>query len=135
MQSKSLGKRGYCLDTHSLVWYFTGSKTLSARALAILEEVFLRKAIGVIPSIVLLEALHVSYKHKGFVFPKFLDSLRLPNILIYPLDKEVLSEGFTLPEVLDIHDRVVVATTLVSDTKLVTKDEIITGSGVVDTVW
>ena len=125
----------YCLDTHSLIWYFTGSSTLSPKAFETLEQIFSGEAVGIISVIVILEALHVSYKHKGFVFPKFLEALKIPTITICPLEKEVLMEGLMLPKKLNIHDRVVVATAIVNDCPLITKDRIIKSIREVESIW
>ena len=67
----------YCFDTHVLVWFFRKSKTLSGKAKSILEEAFLGKSISFIPSIVLLEAFRLSLKDPEFIFPKFLEFLKV----------------------------------------------------------
>src|SRR3990172_13347885 len=113
----------YCLDTHPLVWYFIGQKTLSNNAKKVLDEIFSGKATGIISSIVLLETFHISLKKKSFIFTKFLKKLRHPNIIIIPLDKVVLSACFKLSADLDIHDRIIVATSVVNNCVLITKDD------------
>lgn len=112
----------YCLDTHPLVWYFTGQKTLSSKARSILDDLFSGKITCFIPIIVLLEIFHLSLKFKKFNFPKFLETIRLPNIIIVPLDKLILETCFTLPKNLEIHDRIIAATSNINDCILVTKD-------------
>lgn len=125
----------YCLDTHSLIWYFTGQKTLSAQAKQIIDEVFSGKNQCFISSIVLLESFHVGLKNKKFNFPQFLKTLRLPNIIIVPLDKIVLLTCYQLPRNLDIHDRIISATAMINDCILVSKDRIISKLSKVKTVW
>lgn len=125
----------YCLDTHALIWYFTGSSTLSLKAFGILEEIFEGKAQGIIPSLAILEALHLSYKNKTFNFVKFLDALRITSITIYPFDKDVLMESIILPRKLNIHDRVVVATATVNYCQLVSKDKVIRSIKGLKTIW
>lgn len=124
-----------CLDTHPLIWYFTGQKTLSLKAREIIDNVFNQKTDCFISSIVLLESFHLSLKRKDFIFPKFLKSLRLPNILIVPLDKIVLSSCYRLPANLDIHDRVITATSIVNESILVTKDQALHKIRSVKTLW
>lgn len=125
----------YSLDTHPLIWYFTGQKTLSFKARQIIDDVFNKKADCFIASIALLEAFHVSLKRKDFDFTKFLKSLRLSNIIIVPLDKVVLTACFRLPRNLDIHDRVISATALVNESQLVTKDALLRNIRSLKTLW
>ena len=125
----------YCLDTHPLVWYFTGQNTLSNKAKLVLDEIFLEKTTCFIPAIVLLETYHLGLKNKNFVFPKFLSKLRLPNIVIVPLDKVVLSACFKLPANLDIHDRIIVATAMVNKCVLISKDEVLRKNITIKTLW
>lgn len=125
----------YCVDTHALIWYFTGQKTLSLKAQEVLNEIFAGKYRCYVASIVLLEAFHVSLKHKKFHFPKFLKALQLSNIIIVPLDQVVLLTCFRLPKDLNIHDRVVVSTAIVNKSTLVTKDEHMRKISSVKTLW
>lgn len=125
----------YSLDTHPLVWYFTGEKTLSPKAKNVLDEVFLEKIFCFLSSIVLLEVFHLSLRKKGFVFSKFLKKLKHPNIIIVPLDKLVLLECYKLPKNLGIHDRVIVATATVNKCLLITKDKEIRSLPRLKTLW
>lgn len=125
----------YCLDTHPLIWYFTGQQTLSKIAKSTLDEIFVHNASCFIPTIVLLETFHLSLKKPSFVFPKFLDSLRLENITIVPLDAVVLSYCYRLPRNLDIHDRVIAATAQATKATLITKDTVIRNTHVIRTIW
>lgn len=125
----------YCLDTHPLVWYFTGQKTLSGKAKKILDEVFIGKIKCFIPSIVLLEIFHLSLKVKKFNFPQFLKKLQLSSITIVPLDKTILTKCFTLERDLDIHDRIIAATANVSGSVLITKDRTLCKTLSLKTVW
>lgn len=125
----------YSLDTHPLVWYFTGEKTLSPKAKNALDEVFLEKIFCFLSSIVLLEVFHLSLRKKGFVFSKFLKNLKHPNIIIVPLDKLVLLECYKLPKNLGIHDRVIVATATVNKCLLITKDKEIRRLPRLKTLW
>lgn len=125
----------YCLDTHPLVWYFTGQKTLSAKAKKILDDIFSGQAECFISIIVLLETYHLSLKNRNFIFPKFLEILRLKNIMVVPLDKVVLSACFKLSPNLDIHDRVISATSKVNNCLLITKDESLRRSKSIKTLW
>lgn len=124
-----------CLDTHPLIWYFTGQRTLSLKAKGVIDSVFNQKTDCFISSIVLLESFHLSLKRKDFIFTKFLKSLRLPNIIVVPLDKIVLSYCYRLPTNLDIHDRIITATSIVNGSILVTKDPVLRRIRSVKTLW
>lgn len=125
----------YCLDTHALIWYFTGQSTLGKKAKRILDEIFTEQHVCFIPSIVLLESFHVGLKKSKFVFPKFLEKLRLPNIIVVPLDKVILTTCFRLPKHLDIHDRVICATAVVNESILISKDSTIHKIADIQVIW
>lgn len=125
----------YCFDTHPLVWYFRESKTLSEKAKLILDEAFNGNSIAFIPSIVLLEAFHLSLKDSKFVFSKFVDFLKRAEFIIVPLEEEVLKTCFELPKGINIHDRIVIATAKISGSKLVTKDKVLRSSFPLETIW
>ncbi len=125
----------YCLDTHPIIWYFIGQKTLSQKAKKILDQIFSQEAIGFISSIVLLEVFHLSLKKETFIFSQFLKTIRLPNIIIVPLDKVVLSKCFLLPKNLEIHDRAISATALVNNSVLITKDPDLKAMPGLKTLW
>lgn len=125
----------YCLDTHPLIWYFSGQETLSLKAKEIIDSIFTGKITCFISSIVLLEAYHLSLKKKNFIFPIFLKKIRMTNILIVPLDKIVLSKCFELSPSLDIHDRIIAATAIVNKSVLITKDDLLQKYSKVATLW
>lgn len=125
----------YCLDAHPLIWYFTGQKTLSLKVKKIIDKIFLQKYTGYIPIIVILEIFHLSLKSKEFNFFEFFEKLKLPNIIIVPLDKTVLTISFTLPKQLNIHDRIICATSLATKSILITKDNIIQKYSSIKSVW
>lgn len=125
----------YSIDTHPIIWYFSKRKTLSTRAKHAIDEIFTKRTGCYISTMVFLEAFHTSLKHHEFKFSYFLKELRLPNIKVVPLGKAILEECYKLPKILNIHDRIIVATARLSKTPLVTKDEIIRSLKIVDTVW
>ena len=125
----------YCFDTHPWVWYFRESKTLSEKAKLILDEAFAGNIVAFIPSIVLLEAFHLSLKDSKFVFSEFVDFLKRAEFIIIPLEEEVLKTCFGLPKEVNIHDRIVIATTKMSGSKLVTKDKVIRSLFPLETIW
>ena len=113
------------LDAHTLVWYFHTESNikLSQRALTVIMEVE-ESGIIYVPSVVMLEILRLIEKGK---FPLSYDDLLsyIEQSVAYnliSLDNELLK---TVPDVtdrLELHDRVIVATAIFTDTFLVSKD-------------
>src|SRR5262249_45427178 len=98
----------YVIDTHALVWYLTDNGRLGTQARRVLED---DGANLIIPSIVLAEAKHIADRKRiAVTFQEILDSVSTsPNVSIFPLDEIVVRH---LPEALEIHDSIIVATVL-----------------------
>jgi len=61
----------YLLDTHTLIWYFTGSARLKKKAREVIDDCRNRGGKLLIPTIVLSEALDIAEKGKAeFDFAK-----------------------------------------------------------------
>lgn len=125
----------YCLDTHPLVWYFLGQKTLSSKAKEILDEIFFGEAACYIPSIVILEVFYFSLKKPKFIFKNFFQKLQIPNIVVVSFDKAVLVNCFRLAKNLDIHDRIICSTAITTKSVLITKDKEIQKLKSVKSTW
>jgi len=125
----------YSLDTHSLVWYIRGQKTLSSKVEEIIRKVFRGEANCYISVMVILEAFYISLKHESFTFSKFLESIKKSNIRVIPFDNKVLTQCFKLPVKMDIHDRIIVATAIATNTPLVTKDKVLRSLFPLETIW
>lgn len=125
----------YSLDTHALVWYIRGHKTLSIRSKNLIREIFEGNANCFISSIAVLEAYYISLKHKDFIFSNFLEDINRNNIQIVPFDQRVLTQSLELPEAMDIHDRIIVATSIVTNSRLITKDKILRSLFPLETIW
>jgi len=134
-ERQSMKQAKYCLDTHPLIWYFTGQKTLAAKSKKIIDSLFLGKNLGLISVIVLLEAYHLGLRHKKFSFCHFQEKIESGKFLIVPLDETILEACYRLPKYLDIHDRVIAATSLMSDSYLITKDPLLQKVHQLKTVW
>lgn len=125
----------YCFDTHPLIWYLKKQKTLSSRAEKAIREVFSGKAIGVISTMVILETYYVKLKDPFFDFSKFLKIIDRPNIKIIPFDEKILEQSYILPSEIDIHDRVIVATSIVTGSQLISKDKILRDLFPLEVIW
>jgi PIN domain nuclease of toxin-antitoxin system len=115
------------VDAHTLIWYaHKGSNVmLSDTALKAINEA---EGYGTIyvPIIALLEVLWIIEKGKYPISFKSLKDTLKRNIAF-----EIVPLTYTLMEIseelknMELHDRVIVATAIMTDTELVTKDTII----------
>lgn len=108
------------LDTHSLIWFLSSSDRLSNKA----KEIILAANIVFLPTIVLLEAFHVSSKlNFEREFRKFLSDLPSPKFQTLSLDINLVNTYINFTDNLEIHDRVIVSSASVLNISIVTKDE------------
>ena len=127
----------YVTDTHSFLWFLADDTKLGKKA----REIFLSCDKGettvIIPSIVLMEALFICERKKlDLEFKKVLEKIHNTiNYPVYPLDTGIVSICQKLKQFSDPHDRIVVATSQILKAKLITKDDKIKKSRVVETVW
>ena len=127
----------YVADTHSLIWYMTEDRRLGNDAKRTFEKADKGEAIMVIPTIVLMEALFITRKHKvELKFKKVLEKIHDSwNYLIYPLDFAIVLKSQELETISDMHDRVIVATAKLLNAKVITKDSDIIGSKEIENIW
>ena len=124
----------YVVDTHALAWYLDNDPRLGSQAEAILDNADIRL---IIPSIILAEIKYLA--HKGRRTQTLDEVLRVinsdPRCIIYPIDLSVVNKA---PLGLDIHDSLIIGTALVQReivSGILTRDEAITSSGLVPTLW
>lgn len=125
----------YCVDTHSLVWYFLAKKTLSRKAELSIRKSFKQQATLIIPTLVFLEAFYLSLKDPSFKFPEFVKTLQTAQSLVIAFDKKVLQNCYKLPPQIDIHDRIIAATALTYNCPLITKDKTLAKQTQVKVIW
>ncbi len=127
----------YVVDTHPLIWLLDGDPRLSPAARAALSSPTDQQ---VIPAIVLAEMSFLYQRQRVRVNPAtaLAHVMAAPNARICPLDEAVVER---LPGSLNLHDGIIVATALLlrdvlgEEVILITKDEEITKSGLVRTLW
>jgi predicted nucleic acid-binding protein len=127
----------YVADTHAFLWFLARDRRLGKKARSVFLQADEGEAAIVIPSIVLMEALHICEKHRIEVeFRKILGKVRgALNYPTYPLDLRIIEECQKLPKSLELHDRVIIATAKLIGAKVLTKDDDIVNSELVETVW
>jgi predicted nucleic acid-binding protein len=127
----------YVLDTHVLIWYFTGNKRLRQKLKDLIEEIRRQDGILLIPTIVLAEALDIAEKHR--VEYDFNEMYRLiqeePEFEIVGFSSEVFEEIIHTIGIKEIHDRIIVATAKFYGAGILTKDRIIQNSGEAEALY
>jgi PIN domain nuclease of toxin-antitoxin system len=124
------------IDTHALIWYLEEDARLSVNATLALDRIGQDVNVGFIPTIALAELMHISEKGRtGLEFRAVLTRLEdIRNLGIASFDLEVLTRMLSL-DMFELHDRIIVATALSHDARLVTRDRAIRNSGVVECIW
>ncbi|MDH7578303.1 MAG: type II toxin-antitoxin system VapC family toxin [Bacillota bacterium] len=125
----------YVLDTHVLIWYFTGSKRLKRRLKELIDNVRSQGGRLLVPTIVLAEAMHIA--EKGRVHFDFTEMYRLikeePEFEIVSFSPDILEESTQISNIPEIHDRIIVATAKFYQAGILTKDRVIRSSAEVET--
>ena len=129
----------YVTDTHPLVWYATNKLAkLSKKALSAFNAASREEALIYIPSFVfweiamLLKIRRISLQEDYGDWAEHL--VAQPGFDIAPFAVEVTSEAYTYPFA-DPFDAVITATAKVMDLALITRDQDITDSRLVDIHW
>ena len=131
----------FVADTHAVIWYLSGSKRLSRKVRGVFQKAANGNSHIVIPSIVLVETLFLVQRERlnEEVVKILLALSENPNdgIYIYPLNMAVIHAlshfgPATIPELVD---RIIAATALHLNLPLITVDESIQNSKLIETVW
>lgn len=124
------------LDAHTLIWYLhkESNERLSSNALAVIKEA---EASGIIyvPTVVLMEIMRVLEKRRYPVsFDAMLEHIEEnESYKIVPLTTKIVRIIRDFQNV-DLHDRVIMATALITDSVLVSKDKEVGTSGL-NVIW
>ncbi len=121
----------YVLDTHTLVWYLSNFKKLGKQAQEVFDTIEKGDAIALIPAIVLAERKRIQVTLEDTLAK--IESA--DNFKIIFMDLVVIRKLVELKGIPELHDRIIVATTLTNNSILITKDKQVTKSGVVQTLW
>jgi PIN domain nuclease of toxin-antitoxin system len=130
----------YVTDTHSLVFYFTRHhKRLSRRALRAFEQAERGEALIYVPAVALWEISRL--EQDGAIklnepYEDWADALlSRPGFECIPLDEKVIAQARRYQFNRDVFDAAIVATAKLKDAPLITRDVVITDSGVVEIWW
>jgi PIN domain nuclease of toxin-antitoxin system len=126
----------YVTDTHSFLWYISEDERLGKKAKEAFERCDNMEDIMITPSIVLIETMFLCEKKKvDMRFETILVKLQASsNYHVYPLDERIVLECKDM-KLADPHDRIIVATAKLLNAKLITRDDKIRSSKLVETIW
>lgn len=126
----------YVVDTHVLIWYFTGSNRLKPALKEKVDEIRNRNGRLLIPTIVLAEAFDIAEKGRvEFGFVKMQQVIREePEFEIISFSPEIFTTMTQVRNVPELHDRIIVATARFYGAGILTKDREILESGEVQPV-
>lgn len=126
----------YVVDTHVLIWYFTGSTRLLPALKERIEDARSQGGRLLVPTIVLAEVLDIAEKER--VSFDFAQMYRLiqdeAEFEIVDFGQEIFDETVRVKGIEDIHDRIIVATARYYGAGVLTKDHVIRKSGEVETL-
>lgn len=130
----------YVTDTHPLVWLLFAPNRLSTRVRDLFQRVELGEHTIVIPAVVIAELIMVVEKRRVTgTMPELLQGLALlqasPNYRFPALLPETVIVSHSFTTIPDIFDRLVVAEAQRLSLPLITRDAVISASGLVTTVW
>lgn len=126
----------FITDTHSLVWYFTEDTRLSKKAFNAFEKTIIEGTI-IVPAVVLAEIMYIAKRGRiTLTFEETLKKIKeYQNFDIVPLDVDILKIADRIKPEMEMHDKLIVATALYYEAKLITKDEQIRKTGIVPVIW
>jgi PIN domain nuclease of toxin-antitoxin system len=121
----------YVVDTHVLIWYFTGSKRLKPALREKIDDIRNRNGRLLVPTIVLAEALAIAEKGKvEFDFAEMQRIIREePEFEVISFSPEIFHTVVQVHNVPELHDRIIVATARFYGAGILTKDREILESG------
>ena len=127
----------YIFDTHAVWWYLKRPSQLSATV----REMLLNAEAGngrlIIPAIVVAELHHVTVRANDPITPIELFSLLDSRswVEVSPLGRPQLEYLHQLPEIPEMHDKLIAAESIIRRAPLLTRDRLIAASPNVETIW
>jgi len=127
----------YVTDTHALLWAFTRPGKLGTQARQVYTDIGNGDSTLLVPVIVLAELIFtIENKPIQADFEVILNGLSAsPNIEFVDLDFQSTLKLRELTAIPEMHDRMIVASAIKYEAPLITYDQAITKSGLVEVVW
>ncbi len=130
----------YVTDTYPLTLHLLDKhKKLGAQARRIYDRVVQEKAVIVIPTICLVEIMELTEVGKlrlAYSLKAIIHMLKRSRFYqIEPLTEDIVLTASNIPLIREERDRLIVATALTLDYPLITSDQWVIESRLVETVW
>ncbi len=127
----------FVIDTHALWWYLNSSSRLSPAAAAAFMLAATGNATLVVPAIVVAEYHFLSVKVREPVTPSdlLLALAAVRGVEFSALGQEQLEFLDRLPEIPEMHDRLIAADAVIRSAPLVTRDALLRASPQIETIW
>jgi len=127
----------YVADTHALYWYLTASQQLGPNALAAFRQGERGEAHIYIPSIVLAELYYLNVKIGApLVFADEIARLVSADQFSFaPLTAEDILQFDEIAAIPEMHDRIIAGVAMTHNCPCITRDTLITASGLIPVVW
>ncbi len=130
----------YVTDTHPLYWSLCATHRLSMRVATIFDEAAQGIHTIYVPALVVVELLMVTERcfdtRSQSEFLEVLNSLKIGgNYLFLPLMPETVIASAALADIPDMFDRLIAAEARRLRAPLISCDETISASGLVDVTW
>ncbi len=127
----------YVTDTYSLIWYLMDSPRLSLAANRCFKLIEEGKAKLLIPAIVIAEIIYIVEKGKVEAnVDNLVDRIReAENFELSPLGIDQLLCLKDQKSIKEMHDRLIACEALLNGAKIITRDEKIKESGIVEVLW
>ncbi len=125
------------LDTHTTSWYLSAPKRLGHAAKRMLTRVGNGQIRAYIPAIVIVELVLLRERGRRVVGPSEIDVLvsQVDGFEVLSMDALQAAEFALLPNLVDPFDRMIVAAARSSQSALITADERVTQSNLVEVIW
>jgi PIN domain nuclease of toxin-antitoxin system len=127
----------YLMDAHALYWRRLGSPKLSKPAAGTFQDGIDGKAILIVHHVAIAEVFYTLQKHKQIpLFAPMLQDFRtFPYYRVEPIELIDLEHLGNIPEIPEMHDRLLAIAAKRLDATIVTRDPIIQASPQVKWLW
>ena len=127
----------FVVDTHALWWYLRSPERLTTAASAVFRLAETGNATIIVPAIAVAEFYFLSAKLGQPIPPSDLLGVldAVGGIELSDLGRAQLERLDRFPEIPEMHDRLIAAEAAALDAPVVTRDEILTASVQIETVW
>ena len=133
----SHGLSQFVVDTNTLWWYLKAPERLSPSADVIFRLAEAGRTVMVVPAIVVAELYYLSLKARDPLPPsELMELFDESGVFVVPdLSRTQLEMLDRLPEIPEMHDRLIAAEALALGAPVVTRDPVIAASPQVQSIW